>query len=323
MRQALQRSSNRCPTNRVRVEIEIQEGERAKIRQINIIGNTVFDNDEILDNFELSTGSLLSFMRDDDRYSKQALEGDLETLRSYYMNRGYADFRIDSPQVTISPDKRDIFITVSITEGDLYTISEIDVAGEMVVPEAALQALIIAQPGQIFSQQLLTFTEEAMKFRLGADGYAFAQVRALSELDEETKKVSVRFFVDPQSRIYVRRINFTGADSVNDEVFRREVRQMEGGYLSNSLIDRSQVRLQRLAYVESVEYETVPVAGSPDLVDIDFAIEEGLPGQFWRQSRFFGRTRHHSRRQLHTFQFHGHGKPSGSQSEWRFVLQGL
>lgn len=268
------------PDNRVRVAIEIEEGERAKIREINIVGNTVFTDEELIGSFELSTGGFLSFIRDDDRYSKEALEGDLETLRSYYMDRGYADFRLEQPQVTISPDKRDIFITIGVAEGDLYTISDVSLAGEMVVPREQLELMIIAQPGQVFSQQLLTFSEEAMTLRLGADGYAFAQVRAVPELDEETKEVSVRFFVDPQNRVYVRRINFTGADNVNDEVFRREMRQMEGGYLSNALVERSQVRLQQLPYVESVEYETVPVPGSPDLVDIDFAIEEGLPGQF-------------------------------------------
>ncbi|MGD2167356.1 MAG: outer membrane protein assembly factor BamA [Gammaproteobacteria bacterium] len=268
------------PDNRVRVAIEINEGERAKIREINIIGNTVFDDDELLENFELSTGGLLSFIRNDDRYSKEALEGDLETLRSYYMDRGYADFRLESPQVTISPDKRDIFVTIGIDEGELYTISDVDVAGELVVPAEQLRGLIFAQPGQIFSQQLLTFSEESMTLRLGQDGYAFAQVRAVPDLDEENKTVSVRFFVDPQNRVYVRRINFLGADSVNDEVFRREMRQMEGAYLSNLLVDRSQILLQRLPYVESVEYDTVPVPGSPDLVDINFEIVEGLPGQF-------------------------------------------
>jgi outer membrane protein insertion porin family len=268
------------PDNRVRVAIEIQEGERAKIREINIIGNEVFDDADLIENFELSTGGLLSFIRNDDRYSKEALEGDLETLRSYYMDRGYANFRVESPQVTISPDKRDIFVTIGIEEGDLYTISDVSLAGEMVVPEADLRALIIAQPGQIFSQQLLSFSEEAMTLRLGNDGYAFAQVRAVPELDEENKTARIRFFVDPQNRVYVRRINFLGADSVNDEVFRREMRQLEGGYLSNVLVDRSQVRLQRLPYVESAEYETVPVPGSPDLVDVNFEIEEGLPGQF-------------------------------------------
>ena len=264
------------PDNRVRVAIEIKEGDRAKLREINVIGNSVFDDEELIDNFELSTGGLLSFIRNDDRYSKEALEGDLETLRSYYMDRGYADFRLEQPRVTISPDKRDIFITIGIDEGDLYTISELDVAGDLVVPEAQLRALILAQPGQIFSQQLLTFSEELMNQRLGQDGYAFAQVRAVPELDEEDKTVSVRFFVDPQNRVYVRRINFLGADSVNDEVFRREMRQMEGGYLSNDLVDRSQLFLQRLPYVESVDYETFPVPGSPDLVDVNFEIVEGL-----------------------------------------------
>ncbi|HEX6998441.1 MAG TPA: outer membrane protein assembly factor BamA [Gammaproteobacteria bacterium] len=266
--------------NRVRVSIEIEEGDRAKIRQINIVGNTAFSDEEILDNFQLSTGGFLSFLRDNDRYSKEALEGDLETLRSFYMDRGYADFRWDDVRVSISPDKRDIFITISITEGDLYTINDVKLAGEMVVPEEQLRALIQVRPGQIFSQRQLSLTEELMSLRLGQDGYAFAEIRSLPELNEETKQVDVTFFVDPRNRVYVRRINFNGADSVNDEVFRREMRQMEGGYLSNALVERSKVLLQRLPYVESVEYETNPVPGSPDLVDVDFQIEEGLPGQF-------------------------------------------
>jgi len=268
------------PDNRVRVAIEIVEGDRAKIRQVNIVGNTSFDDDEILDNFELRTGNLLSFIRNDDRYSKQALEGDLETLRSFYMDQGFADFRWDSVQVAISPDKRDIFITVNITEGDRYTISDVKLAGQMVVPEEELRALIYISPGQTYSQGLLTFSEELMRTRLGADGFAFAQVQAVPELDHETKEASVTFFIDPQNRVYVRRINFNGSDSVNDEVFRREMRQLEGSYLSNALVDRSQIRLERLPYVQSVEYETTPVPGSPDLVDVDFLIEEGLPGSF-------------------------------------------
>ncbi len=268
------------PDNRVRVSIEIIEGERAKIRQVNIVGNTSFDDEEILDSFELQTGNLLSFMRNDDRYSKQALEGDLETLRSFYMDRGFADFRWDSVQVAISPDKRDIFITVNITEGDRYTISDVKLAGQMVVPEEDLRALIYTGPGQIYSQGVLTLSEEFMRARLGQDGYAFAQVQAVPELDRETKEASVTFFIEPQNRVYVRRINFNGSDSVNDEVFRREMRQLEGSYLSNSLVNRSQELLRRLPYVQSVEYETTPVLGSPDLVDIDFEIEEGLPGTF-------------------------------------------
>ena len=268
------------PDNRVRVAIEIMEGDRAKIRQVNVVGNITFDDDELLDSFELQTGNLLSFIRNDDRYSKQALEGDLESLRSFYMDRGFADFRWDSVQVAISPDKRDVFITVNITEGERYTISEVKLAGQMVVPEADLRARIFTAPGQIYSQSLLTFSEEQMRFRLGEDGYAFAQVQAVPELNEETKEASVTFFIDSQSRVYVRRINFNGADSVNDDVFRREMRQLEGSYLSNLLVSRSQERLRRLPYVESVEYETTPVLGSPDLVDVDFEIGEGPDGQF-------------------------------------------
>jgi outer membrane protein insertion porin family len=268
------------PDNRVRVSIEIEEGDRAKIRQVNIVGNTSFEDKEIIDGFELKTGNWLSFIRKNDRYSKMALEGDLEKLRSFYMDRGYADFRWDDVQVAISPDKRDIFVTISVTEGDRYTIKDVKLAGEMVVPEAELRGLIQTAPGLTFSQRSLSTTEDLMGLRLGRDGYAFAQIRAVPELDKATKEASITFFVDPKNRVYVRRINFDGADSVNDEVFRREMLQMEGGYLSNALVDRSQVRLQRLPYIEKVEHETTPVTGSPDLVDVDFKIEEGLPGQF-------------------------------------------
>ena len=266
--------------NRVRVGIEIEEGARAKIRQINLVGNTSFDDSEILRDFELSTGNWLSFIRNDDRYSKEALEGDLESLRSFYMDRGFADFRWESIQVAISPDKRDIFVTVNISEGDRYTISDVTLAGDLVVPEEDLRRLVFAQPGQLFSQQVIATSEEYLTLRLGQDGYGFAQVQAVPELNEETKEVSITFFVDPRNRVYVRRINFNGADNVNDEVFRREMRQLEGSYLSNALVERSQIRLQRLAYIESVEFETVGVPGSPDLVDINFQVEEGLPGQF-------------------------------------------
>jgi outer membrane protein insertion porin family len=268
------------PDNRVRVAIQIEEGDRAKIRQVNIVGNTSFDEKDIIDGFELSTGNWLSFIRNNDRYSREALEGDLEKLRSFYMDRGFADFRTDDVQVQISPDKRDIFVTISITEGDQYTISDVKLAGEMVVPRQDLELLMLAQPGQTFSQAVLTSAEQLMAARLGQDGYAFAEIRAVPQLDEEKKTAAITFFVDPRNRVYVRRINFNGADNVNDEVFRREMRQLEGGYLSNRLVDRSKLSLQQLPYVEKVEEETTPVPGSPDLVDVDFQIEEGLPGQF-------------------------------------------
>ena len=182
--------------NTVRVSIQIEEGDRAKIRQVNIVGNTSFSDEEILDDFELKTGNLLSFIRDDDRYSKQALQGDLEKLQSFYMDRGFADFRADDVEVQISQDKRDIFVTIGISEGERYTITDIKLAGDMVVPEETLQGLVLAAPGQIFSQALLTRTEELMSFRLGQDGYAFAEIRAVPELNRETKEVAVTFFVE-------------------------------------------------------------------------------------------------------------------------------
>jgi outer membrane protein insertion porin family len=268
------------PDNRVRVSIEIEEGDRARIRQINVVGNTSFDDEQVLREFALRTGNWLSWIRQDDRYAKEALEGDLEALRAFYMDRGFADFRLDGAQVAISPDKRDIYITVNVAEGDRYTISDVRLAGEMVVPADELRSLIQISPGQVFSQRSLAATEELMGLRLGRDGYAFAQVQAVPELDRESREVEVTFFVNPQSRIYVRRINFNGSDSVNDEVFRREMRQLEGSYLSNELLERSRVRLQRLPYVESIEFETTPVPGSPDLIDVDWQIVEGLPGQF-------------------------------------------
>jgi outer membrane protein insertion porin family len=266
--------------NKVNITITIEEGERARIRQINIVGNEVYDDEELLEVFALRTPHWLAWLRQDDRYSREALQGDLETLRSYYMDRGYADFGIDSTQVAISPNKEDIFITINIVEGERYTISDVKLAGELILPESDLTPYVLAKPGQIFSQQLLTSSEELIQLRLGEEGYAFTEVEPVTELDEENLEVEVTFYVDPKNRVYVRRINFNGADSVNDEVFRREMRQFEGAYLSKNNVDRSRVRLQRLPYIEEVNVETTPVPGTPDLVDVDFEIKEGLPGQF-------------------------------------------
>jgi len=268
------------PDNMVDINIVIKEGDRARIRQINIVGNTIFDDDELLDAFQLRTPHLLSFIKQDDRYSREALQGDLESLRSYYMDRGYADFSIDSTQVAISPNKKDIFITINIVEGERYTVSDVKLAGDLILPESALTPYVQVRPGQIFSQRLLTGSEELIQLRLGEEGYAFTQVEPITDLNKETREVEVTFYVDPKNRVYVRQINFNGADAVNDEVFRREMRQFESGYLSKSKIDRSKARLQRLPYIESVDVATNPVPGTPDLVDVDFNIVEGLPGQF-------------------------------------------
>ena len=268
------------PNNTVRIDINVKEGDRAKIRQVNIVGNETFEEDDIRANFTLKTANWLSWIRQDDRYAKEALEGDLEILRSYYMDRGYADFKIESTQVAISPNKKDMFVTINIDEGDRYTISEIKLVGEMVVAEAYLRAFVLAQPGSVFNQNLLTQSAELISFRLGEEGYANAEIEPVPELDHEKKEASITFFVNPQNRVYVRNISFNGVDQVDDEVFRREMRQLEGSYLSNSLIERSKVRLQRLPFVERVEVNNDPVPGSPDLVDVDFDIEYRMPGQF-------------------------------------------
>jgi len=268
------------PGNRVRVAIDIVEGARARIRQINVVGNTTYSDEDLLDAFKLKEPNLLSFYKQDDRYSKESLTGDLETLRSYYMDRGYADFRIDSTQVAIAPEKDDMFVTVNVTEGDLFKVSDVKLAGSLVVPEADLKRLIFIKPGETYSRRLITQTTEAMNFRMGLEGYAFSKVEAVPQTDPATHAISLTFLVEPGNRVYVRRINFNGTSSVNDEVFRREMRQLEGGYLSNAAVDRSKERLQRLPFIEKVETKTNPVPGSPDLVDVDFEIKEGLPGQF-------------------------------------------
>jgi outer membrane protein insertion porin family len=268
------------PNNTVRVLVNVKEGERAKIRQVNIVGNESFDEDEIRADFELDTANWLSWIRQDDRYAKESLEGDLETLRSFYMDRGYADFEIESTQVAISPNKEDIFVTINIDEGEVYTISDIKLVGDMVIEEAFLRSYVVAQPGSVFNQNLLTQSAELMMFRLGEEGYANAEIEPVPELDHENKEAEITFFINPQNRVYVRNINFNGISQVDDEVLRREMRQMEGAYLSNRLVDRSKILLQRLPYVERVEVENEPVPGSPDLVDVNFDVEYRMPGQF-------------------------------------------
>lgn len=268
------------PNNTVRVSIDVKEGERAKIREVNIVGNNSFDEKDIREDFKLDTANWLSWIRQDDRYAKESLSGDLETLRSFYMDRGYADFRVESTQVAISPNKKDIYVTINIHEGEQYTISDTKVVGKMVIPEEQLSSLILATPGSTFNLQLLTQSKELMEFRLGEQGYANAEIEPVPELDLEKKEASVTFYVDPKSRVYVRRIIFKNIDQVDDEVLRREMRQAEGAFLSNRLVERSKIRLQRLPYVEKVEVENVPVPGSPDLVDVEFDVEYRMPGQF-------------------------------------------
>ena len=268
------------PGNKVRIKIDVVEGQRARIRQINLVGNTAYDDEELLDAFELRTPNWLSWYKQDDRYSRESLQGDIEKLQSWYQDRGYANFAVESTQVAIAPEMDDIFITMNLDEGEVYKVGEVKLAGTMKVPEAELQRLLKVSPGQTYSRKLITQSQELISFRLGVEGYAFAKIDPVPTGHDDTKTIDLTFFVDAGNRAYVRRINFINTSAIDDAVLRRELRQMEGSYLSNALLERSKERLQRLPYIEEVDFETTPVAGTPDLVDVDFDVKEGLPGQF-------------------------------------------
>ena len=266
--------------NRVRVNIDIEEGKAAKIKHIKIVGNTVFTDEELIETFESDTTGFLSWYTSDDQYSKEKLNGDLETLKSYYMDRGYVDFNVESVQVTISQDKRDIYITANINEGSVYKFGEMKVSGEMVVKKKTLQNLIISVEDQTFARNLTEASAERMKIILGNFGYAFAEVTPVPEIDKETSKVSMTYFVEPGKRVYVRNVNFHGNIKTKDEVLRREMRQFEGGWYSKSLVERSKIRLQQKPYFEEVTIETPRVPGSDDQVDVEVTVKERNSGQF-------------------------------------------
>jgi outer membrane protein insertion porin family len=262
------------PNNRVRVNLDIKEGSRAKIRQINIVGNTVFKAKDILETLTLKTPTWTSWYKQDDRYSRESLQGDLEKIQTYYQDRGYANVRIDSVQVAIAPEKTDIYITANITEGVVYKIASVKLAGKMVVPEEQLQRLVLVKTGQTYSQKTITATQELIKNRLGAEGFFFAKVEPVPTVDEAKREVALSLFVEPGSRVYVREITFKGSTRSNDETLRRELRQLEGTLLSNVALERSKQRLQQQQFIETVDFETNPVPGSPDLVDVAFNVKE-------------------------------------------------
>ncbi|MDJ0879471.1 MAG: outer membrane protein assembly factor BamA, partial [Halieaceae bacterium] len=266
------------PRNRVSINIDVNEGTVSKIKHINIVGNQVFEDDELVDLFELQATNWLSFITSDDKYSRERLSGDLETLTSYYMDRGYLQFRIDSTQVAVSPEKDAVFITANLFEGDVYTVTSVDLSGDLVLPEEDLRRFLLVREGQTYSQQLVTSTEEYLTQRLGNEGYNFAKVTGIPEVIEEDKTVAMKFFVDPGKRTYVRRISFRGNTKTVDEVLRREMRQMEGAPASASAIEASRIRLQRLGYFASATVETPEVPGHDDLIDVEFTVEEQSSG---------------------------------------------
>lgn len=264
--------------NRVAININVTEGDPSKIVHINVEGNTAFDDEELLDLFELRETHFTSFLRKDDRYAREKINGDLERLTSYYMDQGYVNFSIESTQVSVSPDKEEVYITVNVDEGEVYTVDEVQLAGDLVDLEGVLRLLVQVREGQVFSQQLVTATSEFMTQLLGNNGYFFAEVEGVPQINEADNTVDITFFVEPGSRTYINRISFRGNTNTADEVLRREMRQMEGAPASNRALERSKQRLEQLGFFAEVEYETTPVPGTADQIDVEYTVEEQLSG---------------------------------------------
>jgi outer membrane protein insertion porin family len=264
--------------NRVVIAINVIEGDVAKIRAINIIGNKVFREKELLGLFQLTTPGYLTWFTKNDQYSRQKLSGDLEALRSYYLDRGYLEFNIDSTQVQISPDKQDIYLTVNITEGPKYKVSDVKYGANAVISEAQVKSLVTVKPGDDFSRNEVTESTKRIGDRLANEGYSFASVNATPEVNKEKQTVAFAFNIDPGRRVYVRRVNVIGNVKTRDEVIRREMRQMEGGWYSAEKISRSRERLDRLGFFSEVNIETPPVAGVPDQVDVNVSVIERSTG---------------------------------------------
>ncbi|CBL46411.1 outer membrane protein, bacterial surface antigen family [gamma proteobacterium HdN1] len=266
------------PRNRVELDIKIKEGDVATIAAISIVGNTSFDEEKLLNVFELKESHLTSFFTSDDKYSREKLSGDLENLSSYYMDRGYVNFVIDSTQVAVTPDKSQVYINVNVTEGDKFTVRNVKLAGDLKVDEKELSRLLLVRKEQTFSRHLVTLTNELISKRLGNEGYTFANVNGVPEINADDKTVDVTFYVDPGNRMYVRRIGFAGNDKSKDEVLRREMRQMESAWANGQLIELSKTRLERLGFFKTVNVETTRVPGETDQVDVNYTVEEQPSG---------------------------------------------
>jgi outer membrane protein insertion porin family len=262
------------PRNRVAISLDINEGEESRIRNINIVGNDSFEEEDLLGLFELGTKPWYMFLSRKDRYSREQFSGDLERLESFYLDNGYVEFNIDSTPIAITPDRKEVYISINFTEGYQYTVDAVDLAGDLVDAEALLRAAIFVRPGQIYSQGLVTGTEEVMVQFLGNLGYAFAEATGVPEVNEEDQTVEVTFFIQPGNRTYVNRINYTGNLSTADDVLRREMRQLESAPASSLQIEQSKVRLERLGYFETVEVETEEVPGTDDQIDVNYDVLE-------------------------------------------------
>lgn len=266
------------PNNRVDLKIDVTEGKVTTIRDINILGNTVYSREELFDVFKLDKTNRWEPFQKSDKYSKQQLNGDLEALSSYYQDRGYLKFEVASVQVQLSPTKEDIYITVNIEEGERYKIKDTKFSGDTILQAEFLKLFLSTRPDAWFSRKEATESANRIEAALSDVGYAFAKVTPLPEIDEEKREITLNYYVEPGKRAYVRRINFTGHGRTHDETLRREMRQLEAAPFSKSSVERSRVRLARLPFVEEAEVETQPVPGSDDLVDINFKVKERPPG---------------------------------------------
>lgn len=271
-------SVTKLERNRVAITLDISEGVTAKIKEIRIVGAKAFDQDTLLEQFSLTTGDWLSWITKDNQYSKQKLSGDLEKLKAFYQNQGYLEFNIDSTQVSISADKEDMFLTVNVNEGQRYTISDVKLAGDLKVPDEELRKLLQFKAGDVFSREKVNDSVTAISDRLGNEGYAFANVNALPEIDREKRQVAFTLFLDPGRKTYVRRVNIAGNTKTRDEVVRRELRQLEGAPYASDKIKRSKERVELLGYFEDVNIETPAVTDTPDQVDMNINLKERPTG---------------------------------------------
>ncbi|MGZ5583726.1 MAG: outer membrane protein assembly factor BamA [Usitatibacter sp.] len=264
--------------NRVALRFDIEEGTVTKIADINIIGAKDFGEKELLRQMKLTTPGWFTWFTKDDQYSKQQLTADLEALRSFYLNRGYLEFNIESTQVSITADREKIFITIAIVEGPVYRVGEVKFSGELVVKEDELRKLVLVRQGEVFSREKIVDATKKVTDRLGNDGYSFANVNPVPDLDREKRIAGFTFFVDPGRRVYVRRVNVSGNQKTQDEVIRRELRQLESSWYSLDKIARSKERLQRTGYFSEVNIETPAVAGTSDQVDVNVTVTERNTG---------------------------------------------
>jgi outer membrane protein insertion porin family len=269
---------SKLPRNRVSLKINIDEGSVASISHINLVGFKDFGKEELLSLFELKPTNLWSWYQSDDKYSREKLSGDIERMRSYYLDRGYMRFNVESTQVSLSPNKENVYVSMNLHEGDVYKVNKVELAGELIVEEEQLNNLIIMKEGETFSRRKVTLTQDLIAKRLGNEGFTFAKVNGVPKINDEDKTVALTFYVEPGKRTYVRRINFTGNESTMDEVLRREMVQMEGGWASTELIEQSKSRLEQLGFFKGVNVETPKVPGSDDLIDVNYNVEEQPSG---------------------------------------------